>query len=599
MRLFQYILFIAACTCFFAACAKEELPLPLQQQQEEQQVLLAMNVDIATAADDSKTEMPTEVERTLKTLRIYAFTGGKFVGHHYIDNLNTTDAVTLPLNFLMHVTQLSITDQIVDFYVIANEATLRSGQASVTLPDPDKGVIPTEDNLNGFTFSSLAVAEVGGFPNIDKRTYRIDMSKYANVNASTYPDHAGHQVATGITYLKKDNDGKVVEEIAMADGKVSFALQRPTGKLRLYAAAAPGSAATLRIHHAKILNNGTRARNFVMPQPDARLLEMDASVGGTVALLALLSNSASTTTDVHNPVVAREFPAASVGENGAISEEQRTNPDNYTLLHDRAYYPYENPHGSAPEAWMTPTYEADGTTIRGNVLELQYNFNDGVMHTDRVYLPPIRRNNVYNIYCLMNNTGKLTITYNVADWSDAPVWDLEFDTPLYNGLRPVNYTDGNTGFPEPVCWKDQDLNKGAFTAELVFTGPTGQLWNPLLDDATAGEYQIVVYRRSDPSKQLYNTEDLNLRERLYAAADSNNDPFVIKVVPLIGTTTTRTVKLAIAYIPMWELIDASLLLINGQVSGNQTWLNSGTDPQYIEIDHLSADPATNSGTGGQ
>lgn len=51
-------------------------------------------------------------------------------------------------------------------------------------------------------------------------------------------------------------------------------------------------------------------------------------------------------------------------------------------------------------------------------------------------MPRIERNKYYAVCCLMHNSGKITVAYDVADWEDGGDYQLEFDYPSYELLQP-------------------------------------------------------------------------------------------------------------------------------------------------------------------
>ncbi len=591
MRLFQYILFIAACACFFAACAKEELPLSLQQQ-EEQQVLLAMNVDIATAADGTVTEVPSVIESALKTIRIYAYTNGKFVGYYY---QNVTDN---KLNFLMHLTQLTTGVQTVDFYVIGNELSmLDSNKRNFNFPNVDQGETPpTEDYLMGIAFTSLAVDTYEAFPNIDKCTYKINMAAYKNVDAATADDylngndHLGHQMVTEVARVDYNSEGD--EVTTDTNGTVAFSLKRPVGKLWLHAAIVSdetegtATAPVLTILRADILPNGTRNQNFMMPHGLTALLGMQKPNGEGVSTAHLIEAS-KTVTKLYNKETA--------------TDADRTNPDNFDLIHrvtpntgrPRAYYPYESPFGSPANEWMTPRHYdengnqvTEGGYIRGNILEIEYSFDGGATKlTNRVYLPPIERNHSYNVYCLINPSGKLSIEYTILDW-EQEVWDdLNFEAPNYDQLSPA-YSTQSTPYAKPQCWYTGSETSGCFEAKFTMRSPANQKWTPTIY-ASADEYEIKVYREDDATKKALTADELVASET----------PYVIRVIPLKPIDEEKKiVRFAISYSPLWDTDAVDLLLINGNIN-TPNWTRDVTndnpfthDPLFLEIIQLKTAP---------
>ena len=138
-------------------------------------------------------------------------------------------------------------------------------------------------------------------------------------------------------------------------------------------------------------------------------------------------------TPVTAPVGELAVPA------GETETAARLDPANYTPVLDAPFYPFENPWGNGG-SWNIPGDEY------GNVLQVDYKFGDED-RTGLVYLPEVVRNSYYTVCCLMNNTGKFTVEYMVADWNDGDSWnDLVFlhqPAPAQPGRRFDGACDGS------------------------------------------------------------------------------------------------------------------------------------------------------------
>lgn len=410
----------------------------------------------------------------------------------------------------------STTTQDIDFYVVANEAAMAAPGAQEALTENT-----TEQELKNFYFTELEDGK--GLPMYSYQRITVDMATDADNNPQTVPGHEGH------TLLKQ---------------KVELDLARPVGKLGVFAAKTAGESGELKITGLTLHKDGLRLINYLMPQTDETL----EAVG---------SRDQSQTLSVVADAVTKELAAD-------IIDEQRRNPANYTPVMAAPFYLFENPYGSS--AWNTPG------DAHGNVLQIDFAF-DGVARTGMVYLPRIDRNHYYAVCCLMNNSGKISVEYAVADWDDAPAWnDMEFAHPTYT--NPVTPTDG-TSYVNPTVYYNPDAGSSAGTFSVVFsmTAPAGQTWQPTLLDASPADFEVKVYQGGQE----------------IASPVASNDPYTITVRALNPDNVGKTCTLGISYMPSWDPGKSELLLINGTGSEIK-WPGSGTDPLHIEIEQV--DPQT-------
>lgn len=112
----------------------------------------------------------------------------------------------------------------------------------------------------------------------------------------------------------------------MLDYNIKFELQRPVGKLGVFAAKPYGEAGELRITELTMLESGTRTRNYLMPQSDETLKDV-TGITGDISLAVISGNVDKTLSP-------------------DISDVERKNPANYTPVLDAPFYPFENPWGS-------------------------------------------------------------------------------------------------------------------------------------------------------------------------------------------------------------------------------------------------------------
>ena len=489
------------------ACDKEDRT-PLSGER-----MVQVQLDVHTRAVDASTGTPTAEESDLHSLRIYAFdNSGQQVGHlNLTDGLDTSNPLLMDLKI-----KAEPTEQTLRFYAVANEGAMSTPGNEKTL---DANTSETE--LKNFTFTLLKTpTSDNGLPMFATDEVTINTG---NTSPQTESGHEGHYTL---------------------NEKVNFELERPVGKLGVFAAKVEGETETLTVTGARILKEGTRMRNYLFPQTDEVLKQIvpkEAEIN-----LALVTGG-----NVNK----------ALSEN--ISDEERKNPGNYTPLLEVPFYPFETPWGST--SWDTPGDE------RGAVLQIDYQFGNKT-NTGLVYLPRIERNHYYAICCLMRNSGKITVEYVVADWNDGGNYELDFAYPTYFPIEPMEGAD----YSQPTVYynPDPDSDEGTFKARFRLTAPEGQEWQPTLLNATPADYEITVYQSGE--------QDMQKVEPPYVASSSD---YVIKIRALKSENVDRKVELGIGYIPRWDPGDMSLLQINW-ASGKTIWGGSD-DPEKIVISQIN------------
>lgn len=467
------------------------------------------NVSMQLSVDTRVNEVngnPSDQEAKLYSLRVYAFVSGKPAGHYFVSGAD----MNTPSVFLMDLKMFSQTTQKVDFYVIANEKAMSTPGAEKQFDENT-----TEAELKNFSFTTLNDISTNGLPMFACEQVDVDMSRLSQDNPQE-GEHDGHY---------------------KIDQTVAFSLQRPMAKLGLFAAKVEGETGELKITGAKILKDGTRYINYLMPQTD----EVLKDVGQKPAEIIL------SVTD--QPV-----------DKAIASGADRTNPDYYTPLLTKAFYPFETPWGS--QFWNQKGDE------KGAILQIDYAF-DGESKTGLVYLPRIKRNHYYTICCLMNNTGKMTVEYTVADWDDGGDYELGFEYPTYtNPLEPMeNHTYEQ---PEVFYNSDENSESGTFSVYFTMTAPEGQEWQPTILNTTPGDFEITVYQGNVKVEPPYLASSMSYRIRVRALKPEN-----------VG----KKAELGIAYTPKWDPEGSSLLMING-TNGDTKWPGSDS-PEKIVIEQVN------------
>lgn len=501
-------IFILGCLVGSLTGCNEEDRTPLSGER-----MVQVQLDVHTRAVDASTGTPTAEESDLHSLRIYAFdNSGQQVGHlNLTDGLDTSNPLLMDLKIKAEPTEQSLR-----FYAVANEGAMSTPGNEKTL---DANTSETE--LKNFTFTLLKTpTSDNGLPMFATDEVTINTG---NTSLRTESGHEGHYTL---------------------NEKVNFELERPVGKLGVFAAKVEGETETLTVTGAKILKEGTRMRNYLFPQTDE-----------------VLKQIVSKEAEINLALVTGGNVNKALSEN--ISDEERKNPGNYTPLLEVPFYPFETPWGST--SWDTPGDE------RGAVLQIDYQFGDKT-NTGLVYLPRIERNHYYAICCLMRNSGKITVEYVVADWNDGGNYELDFAYPTYFPIEPMEGAD----YSQPTVYynPDPDSDEGTFKARFRLTAPEGQEWQPTLLNATPADYEITVYQSGEQGMQKV--------EPPYVASSSD---YVIKIRALKSENVDRKVELGIGYIPRWDPGDMSLLQINW-ASGKTIWGGSD-DPEKIVISQIN------------
>lgn len=498
-RLFRVVT-VFSCSLLPFGCVQDD-DVACDSESTSDNVSLQLKVD---SAGDNNGTAPTDDEAKIHTLRVYAFAeipqgdedadkDGRLVGYYYTDK----PAAATPLIFDMDITFYQKGTQQVNFYMVANEGAMSTPGVSKPFTQNT-----TEQELKDYTFTQLE----------------------GPVSSKGLPMY--HQ--SSVTLNK-----------AGSTSVPTFNLQRPIGKLEVFAAKPVNEMSELKITGLTLLESGTRARNYLMPQtPD--VLKGITSISG----------------DFQIPVKADVVI-------GNMKDDNKKEPGNFTAFQQSPAYLFENPWGSA--SWNTQGDE------KGNVLQIDYAYA-GDARTGLVYLPPIERNNYYTIYCLFHNEGKITVSCQVLPWNLTKYDDIVFDYPTYsNPITPSGWTgDPETAqFLQPtVYYSGEDNWDGSYSFKFSMTGPKGQHWKPTFyygADTTPEDYEVSVWQGTKP---IAEEKDGYL---------VSPDPYIIKVRATKPKNVGKNVSLGISYQPAWS-DQAQLLLINGR-TGALKWEKS----EYAEL----------------
>lgn len=396
----------------------------------------------------------------------------------------------------------------VDFYLIANAASMIDRNNPIQLSET-----MTRAQLEALKYTGIAAGSP--LPLYCKEQKNLNTTRFT---ASQEQGHIGHL--------------ELVE-------KVSFTLTRSLAKLSVYGAKPVGASSSPNIISVTILAPGTREYSYLYPQTEETLNAVESRANNRD--LPLLDQK----------VFVNEI-------NGAANSA-----GSYTPVMTAPTYLAEVTYGSS-----------DWTMTSGNVrevvLRIEYSLTDGgELKTGFVYMPPIQRNKHYKVCILISeqDEGKITVTYDVADWNDHTIPDFEFAYPTHSYVREsVPVTDADLTV-KPSGRAEMSETK-AFEGYFQMTTPASEFFTPTLIGDNASDAQIEIYKNE--------TSELVTQRPVPAYSGW----YRIMVIPNTDFPIGEIVNLALTYKP--GLIDGhEFLLINGS-TGNFYWPSS-TDANYVTI----------------
>lgn len=220
----------------------------------------------------------------------------------------------------------------------------------------------------------------------------------------------------------------------------------------------------------------------------------------------------------------------------------------------------------------------------------------------------IVRNHIYEFEILSIAGSNLTLEYTVADWTkedwgtgkDYEEHDLSYPT-YHNPVVPLEFLrlsaeeQKTFKFKEPTMYHSGEPEKSGFHCyfQILNPGNDTQLleedeeksvkWKPVIK-GTLENYQIKVYL---VNKELTQEKDAEDDSEGYFHACKSGEWYHIVVFPLSNDGADNTyVEFGITYYQEWtdQLIN---LYVNGEYD-NIRWPNSGNNPKFINIRHISA-----------
>ncbi len=528
---------LLGCSVLLFGCVNDDAPFDKPNK-------ATVQLSVGSTLAGSTTGELSEAEGKLYTLRVYAFSGGRPAGHYFTDQVTMQEGKH---TFYMDLTTYSAGDQTVDFYVVANEQAMSlkrtpesSGQdLNITLSETTPEAELTNAWFNNYIAPNL---ETRGLPMCCKRSQTLNFN---NLSAETAPAGSGH------------------EGHPLLNTKIEFALERPMAKIGVFAAKPAGESGKLQVTKIEIPARGVNVRNYLMAQSDE-------------TLKAILSGGR----DVDIPVVRDETGNAAEVTAEIAETADRTNPANYTPVMAEPYYPFENAFSNGG------SWDIEGADMKGFAFRIEYNFNGGQTRSREVFLPRIERNHYYAVCCLIHNDGRIVITYNVADWTAADVYEMNLEYPSYdNPIVPLNQLlppEGSDQYSQPTIWYDPTGSDESANVTFIFNirGPVNLPWQPVLDynGATKQDYKVEVYQLDAAGNKIMKTDFDHTTEETNDDCVADPDrPYYI-TVKATGSKVNHQVGLGISYSRRWNPeFGSSLLLINGR-TGYLRYENS----QYAE-----------------
>lgn len=464
-----------------------------------QDVMIMVNVDL-NGMTKAEYEDPTDVEKVINSLRIYAFQAERLAGY------TERQAVALNEPFLMDLELPETGIHNVDFFLIANEAEMAYENGLVQISEN-----MTRSQLESLKFTGLADRKALPMYCMHMKE-SIDVTKVKE-EANTENGHEGHFVL---------------------DHSVKFILERSLAKLSVYAAKVEGASSNPHIFGVDLLAQGTREYSYLFPQSDATL----------DAVPCRANNRALSSSDVE---VTRSVIKGSA---------EASDTDNYTEVVSPVYMPevregveYDSP------SYKWNSFSGDpADAARAAVLHVEYSVANELRNA-YVYLPKVERNHHIKVCILINAEGQIIVNYMVADWD----WDQDkmqnwfFDYPTHSYIWhkiPQSEEELHTKPAEPATMSETKR----FTGYFQMTYPTSDTWTPTLEGLNASNCDLWVYNHlGEPVFTPSSPSSLPV----------SDDWYRIEVLPKPGYMEAGDmVNLAITYTP-GGLTESEYLLING------------------------------------
>lgn len=369
---------ILAASCVF----EKENPVSKQQKQN---VLVQIGVstdgmaqtkaDVITG-DDQDGE---GVEKTISTLRVYAYIGGVLSGYAYVPEYSSTSKIYMDLKNLPASGNVDVR-----FMAVANEGSMKASTTShlnIEVGTNQDGSIslPSSFGLDSFNGITYEIANQQFTTGDGEQKKTVGMPMYADATVKINVDNVGNP-NTG------DHEGHFILQQA-----VNLTLTRSLAKIEVYAAeAASATTAEGKTEDTSVTITGVSLANvpesgnlFTAPADNATLTYTDFNGEGVQGTGYSSSFLKAGTVDETAGTVNKKVSET------ATADIQ--NPDNYTLV-SNAYYLAENNQEEATKYdFGTVDYTTGDTPTKATVLKIDYKVG-GTDKTGYVKMPQIKRN---------------------------------------------------------------------------------------------------------------------------------------------------------------------------------------------------------------
>ena len=473
----------------------------------------------------------TQTEKVINTLRIYAFTDGKNVGHYY-------QGSSVKEDILMDITMINVNTttgkQNIKFYVIANETSM---VVEETIPQLNE--MTTEQELNDYRF--IAMNESEGIPMFCCDTVMLNMKAFRSVNTILANDnttgHEGHYI------LARTLD---------------FMLKRPIGKISFMAAKKSSSTPDVIFNSITLLASGTRQYNYLMPQDENLLKTLSPGLNDRPFFN---SNSPYTVTstvgDGHEEIASMycaELPFGSQEWNVPNDENSAVLKVEYSMGQGadiRNTYIYLPPILRNQWAKVMCTISGEGQIV------VRYTVKD------------------WNLVIGSDEDGDGEEDYIV------------FDYPTHTYILPSLPTQ-DTPYPDPdpnggPAVKPYMSVQNPFCGYFQILYPEGQKWSPTIvrvenSNAQVSDYTIKVYKVDKYGNEV----EITNNNETYGLNDDQSSYFKIQVIPTEAKNVGAQVYLGITA-DIQGFGHAEYLLINGSQAESFWPKEGGNDPSVLII----------------
>ena len=335
-------------------------------------------IELSVEAAELTRATPTDMEKSINSLRIYAFSEGRQAGYIY----RAATAPGTPFYMDLELPENGVYD--VDFYLIANELEMTDGNATLQLNEN-----MTKAQLEAIRFTGISKREA--LPLYAKKTAAINVDEVNNM-LNTEEGHENHSVLTQ---------------------SIAFELERPITKLSVYAAKVTGAESTPQISKVELLDGGTRQYNYLYPQTEEVLAAIPSSDNNRILL---------------NTVVQ-------INQEVTKGSTEAKDPTNYNEQMVGVYLP-EVSFGAT--TWDVPSGNNKAAVLR---VEYALGAGQEIRNAF-IYLPKLQRNHHVKVCILINAEGQLIVNYDVAKWDDYVMPDYRFDYPTHSYLMEAIPTTG-------------------------------------------------------------------------------------------------------------------------------------------------------------